>query len=303
MIDPSLVDAHVGKALFTDAILGALRASGKTVILVTHALHFLPQCDYIYTLENGYIAAQGKYQDLIESNETFASLMQQFGGQEKREEEEEEEEKAVEGAVKLRADIDEAKLKSDAKTRLGAGTGKLEGRLIVAEKRSTGSVSGKGVLVARRVCFVDIDPLSSLWGLFVGRKGLVDPPVHHCVHVSHARESNFELLHVSVVAGEVRFLLFIPFVFVNPGAAHSIVRTPSIRFCTRLWAYLSPRSPCSCESCYPSLPSWKLTHDLSGIAMDYMGFFVSQNLHHDAIKHIFYAPMSFFDTTVSPLSC
>lgn len=33
--------------------------------------------------------------------------------------------------------------------------------------------------------------------------------------------------------------------------------------------------------------------------MDEMGFFVSQNLHHDAITNIFYAPMSFFDTTVS----
>ena len=46
-----IVDAHVGKALFNDAIIGALRNSGKTVILVTHALHFLPQCDYIYTLD------------------------------------------------------------------------------------------------------------------------------------------------------------------------------------------------------------------------------------------------------------
>ena len=45
------VDAHVGKALFADAIIGALRNRGKTVILVTHALHFLSQCDYIYTLE------------------------------------------------------------------------------------------------------------------------------------------------------------------------------------------------------------------------------------------------------------
>lgn len=35
-----------------------------------------------------------------------------------------------------------------------------------------------------------------------------------------------------------------------------------------------------------------------GIAMDEMGFYVSKNLHYDAIKNIFYAPMSFFDTTV-----
>lgn len=33
--------------------------------------------------------------------------------------------------------------------------------------------------------------------------------------------------------------------------------------------------------------------------MDEMGFYVSQNLHHDSIRNIFFAPMSFFDTTVS----
>lgn len=32
--------------------------------------------------------------------------------------------------------------------------------------------------------------------------------------------------------------------------------------------------------------------------MDEMSFFVSKNLHHEAIKHIFHAPMAFFDTTV-----
>ncbi len=35
-----------------------------------------------------------------------------------------------------------------------------------------------------------------------------------------------------------------------------------------------------------------------GSAMDEMGFYVSQNLHHHSIRNIFYAPMSFFDTTV-----
>jgi ABC-type protease/lipase transport system fused ATPase/permease subunit len=36
----------VGRALFENAIMG-LRARGKTVLLVTHALHFLPEVDYI----------------------------------------------------------------------------------------------------------------------------------------------------------------------------------------------------------------------------------------------------------------
>ena len=37
----------------------------------------------------------------------------------------------------------------------------------------------------------------------------------------------------------------------------------------------------------------------SGASMDFMGSLVSQNLHFYAVKRVLYAPMSFFDTTVS----
>ncbi|KAG1888473.1 P-loop containing nucleoside triphosphate hydrolase protein, partial [Suillus fuscotomentosus] len=63
--DPlSAVDANVGKSLFQDAIVGALRNRGVTVILVTHVIHFLSQVDYIYTL-NGVFMVSGTYEDLV----------------------------------------------------------------------------------------------------------------------------------------------------------------------------------------------------------------------------------------------
>ena len=139
------VDAHVGKALFAEAILGALRNKGKTVILVTHALHFLSQCDYVYMLENGRIEEHGDFQALLEQGKNFARLMKEFGGQAKREEEEEASEEAIEGIPKMNSDINEAKIKSESAIKAGTGTGKLEGRLIVAEKRTTGSVGWSGM--------------------------------------------------------------------------------------------------------------------------------------------------------------
>ena len=52
--DPlSALDAHVGKAVFENVLRANL--SGKTRILVTHALHFLPQVDYILTIGNGRV--------------------------------------------------------------------------------------------------------------------------------------------------------------------------------------------------------------------------------------------------------
>ncbi|KZP00831.1 ABC protein [Calocera viscosa TUFC12733] len=146
--DPlSAVDAHVGRALFANAIQGALKSRGKTVILVTHALHFLPLVDYIYTFQDGVIAEQGTYEQLVAQNGTFSRLAKQFAGEaeeQQRREEEEDEREAEEGTTaaqqaELTTEVVKEKMDRIAFNK-AEGTGKLEGRLIQAEKRKTGSV-------------------------------------------------------------------------------------------------------------------------------------------------------------------
>ena len=135
------VDAHVGKSLFHDALLGALRNQGKTVIFVTHALHFLSYCDYIYTLRDGYLTEQGTFQELIAANGEFARLDKEYGGNDSQPTEKPQATTAVTG------DFNKSKSRSSYKR--AGGTGKLEGKLIVKEQRTTGSIP----LQSNSLCF------------------------------------------------------------------------------------------------------------------------------------------------------
>lgn len=49
----SALDAHVGKKIFENVLKGYLKQ--KTVIFVTHALHYLPNTDSIVVMKNGKI--------------------------------------------------------------------------------------------------------------------------------------------------------------------------------------------------------------------------------------------------------
>ena len=97
--DPlSALDAGVGKALFFNAIVGAL--SGKTRILVTHALHFLPYADNIILMDEGRITEQGTYEQLkARPDGAFARLIREFGSEDQLEEQDEIEEGAIERAL------------------------------------------------------------------------------------------------------------------------------------------------------------------------------------------------------------
>jgi|1048.fasta_scaffold140134_1 ATP-binding cassette subfamily C (CFTR/MRP) protein 1 len=75
--DPfSALDAQVGAEVFRKSLLNHFKS--KTVILVTHQLHFLPQFDHIVVMENGKISEQGTYSDLIASGGALNLLMQNY---------------------------------------------------------------------------------------------------------------------------------------------------------------------------------------------------------------------------------
>uniref|UniRef100_A0A8C2BL41 ATP-binding cassette, sub-family C (CFTR/MRP), member 3 n=1 Tax=Cyprinus carpio TaxID=7962 RepID=A0A8C2BL41_CYPCA len=77
--DPlSAVDAHVAKHIFDNVIgpEGALK--GKTKILVTHGISFLPQVDNILVMVDGRVSEMGSYQDLLKQNGAFAEFLRNY---------------------------------------------------------------------------------------------------------------------------------------------------------------------------------------------------------------------------------
>ncbi|KAF9490797.1 ABC protein [Pleurotus eryngii] len=241
--DPlSALDAHVGKTLFHGAILGSLRAKGKAVILVTHALHFLPYCDHIYTMESGNIAEHGTYQELIAKNGEFARLDKEFGGGH----EETQEEDITSQTPTIVDASEEAKSKSARVEKQGAGTGKLEGRLMVNEKRTTGSVSW-----------------SVYWTYLKAGRGYIAIPLI---------VASIILMQSSQILNSYTLVWWQANSFGKPFSFYQI-----------LYACLG-------------LSQATFTFFL-GLSVNLLSMFVSRNLHHDSVRNIFFAPMSFFDTT------
>ncbi|ODM88253.1 Multidrug resistance-associated protein 1, partial [Orchesella cincta] len=76
--DPlSAVDSHVGKHIF-DKMLGPQGLlAGKTRLLVTHGITYLPQTDHIIVLKDGQISEEGTYKQLLAKKGAFADFLVQ----------------------------------------------------------------------------------------------------------------------------------------------------------------------------------------------------------------------------------
>ncbi|WOG86165.1 hypothetical protein DCAR_0205366 [Daucus carota subsp. sativus] len=76
--DPlSALDAHVGQEVFNKCIKDELH--GKTRVLVTNQLHFLPQVDKILLVSEGMVKEEGTFEELSRNGLLFQKLMVNAG--------------------------------------------------------------------------------------------------------------------------------------------------------------------------------------------------------------------------------
>jgi len=121
---------------------------------VTHALHFLHHVDYIYHIVDGKIVEQGSREQLMKEDAGFAKLIKEFSGSNEDSDSDSELENDAEilaksSGVKKKKSEHLQKVRKELDKKLigkATGTGKLEGRLMKAEKRSTGSTDKKGTI-------------------------------------------------------------------------------------------------------------------------------------------------------------
>nr|KAG5686146.1 hypothetical protein BaRGS_020006 [Batillaria attramentaria] len=90
--DPlSAVDSHVGKAIFRQVIADTGILKGKTRVLVTHGVHWLPMVDDIIVMEDGKVSERGSYEELILHDGPFAQFLKTYLTVDNTDEEEDQE--------------------------------------------------------------------------------------------------------------------------------------------------------------------------------------------------------------------
>lgn len=136
MDDPlSAVDAHVGRHIFDNAILGLLK--DKCRILATHQLWVLNRCDRIIWMDNGKIRAIDTYDNLMRDEEGFRTLME-TSAVEKDEEEEVSAEEAAEEVDEEKNKM--ARVETSAEDRAKNKNNKKQAMLMQQEERAEKSV-------------------------------------------------------------------------------------------------------------------------------------------------------------------
>ncbi|KAG6695776.1 hypothetical protein I3842_09G114600 [Carya illinoinensis] len=155
--DPlSALDAHVARQVFNSCVKEELR--GKTRVLVTNQLHFLPQVDRIILVSEGMVKEDGTFEELSKNGVLFQKLMENAGEMEEQEAEKEDGIKYDQKSSKPASGGLENDLKKDTSyNKKGKGQKSV---LIKQEERETGVVSW-GILMRYK------NALGGLWVVMI----------------------------------------------------------------------------------------------------------------------------------------
>ena len=139
----SALDAHVGKKILKEVLLGYLKRKKKTVIMTTHHTHFLSAFDKVLLLDSGRIALMGSHSELKQTKE-FQSFVISLEEENKHNSEDEDwADPEIQGpeqndALLEDSDIEEKSILEDSNNQ-----SENQGRLTVEETRFTGIVGNK----------------------------------------------------------------------------------------------------------------------------------------------------------------
>lgn len=159
MDDPlSAVDAHVGRHIFDNAIMGLMK--NKSRILATHQLWVLNRCDRIIWMEEGRIQAIDTFNNLMDHHPGFRLLMETTAIEEKQEAE-----------VTVNEDETEAEKKTAKKKRKGAALMQAEERAVksvpmsvyVDYVRASGSILNAPIILMLLISTQAANISTSLW--------------------------------------------------------------------------------------------------------------------------------------------
>jgi ABC-type multidrug transport system fused ATPase/permease subunit len=169
--DPfSALDAHVAHQVFDSCVKHELK--GKTRVLVTNQLHFLPLMDRIILVSEGMIKEEGNFAELSKSGTLFKKLMENAGKMDATQEVNTNDENISKLGPTVTIDVSERSLGSIQQGKWGRSM------LVKQEERETGIISwdvvmrynkavgGLWVVMILLVCYLTTEVLrvlSSTW--------------------------------------------------------------------------------------------------------------------------------------------
>lgn len=143
--DPfSAVDAHVAAHMFEHVAVG-MRDAGRTVLMITNQLQFVPETDYVVVLRSGRIAEQGTCKNLLKMKDGYLKKMlsQQVVHKNTTTNENEKEEDVVRPEPRSGPSKDRMHVPFIPLSPEEDAANRIKGRMIADEDRKTGNISLK----------------------------------------------------------------------------------------------------------------------------------------------------------------